>query len=111
MQKSHILSQSEAERFRMYREYVYEHGRIESQKGAAIAEEQVQKERKKRFRFTAADRLLYRTRYFTEGVFLGSSQFVKEHFQRFKDKLNIQKERSPNVITGLKNIYSFRQTP
>jgi REP element-mobilizing transposase RayT len=103
--------ENEAERFRMYREYVYEHGCIENTKGAAIDEKVVRQERKKKFKFTAADRLRYRTRYFTEGVFLGSSQFVKEHFQRFKEKLNVQKERTPHIISGFENIYSFRQTP
>ena len=99
------------ERFRMYREYVYEHGCLESSKGASINEETVVKERKKKFKFTPADRLLYRTRYLTEGVFLGSSQFVKEQFQRFKDKLKIEKERQPHKISGFEDIYSFRQTP
>ena len=99
------------ERFRMYREYVYEHGCQESTKGASINEETVVKERKKKFKFTPADRLLYRTRYLTEGVFLGSSQFVKEQFQRFKDKLKIEKERQPHKISGFEDIYSFRQTP
>jgi hypothetical protein len=55
--------------------------------------------------------LLYRTRYLTEGVFLGSSQFVKEQFQRFKDKLKVEKNREPHKIAGFENIYSFRQTP
>ena len=101
----------EQERFRLYREYVYEHGCIENPKGATINKEIVKQERKKKFKFTKSDRLLYRTRYFTEGVFLGTAQFVKEHFQRFKDKLNIKKDRKPNPILGFENIYSFRQTP
>ena len=103
--------QEEQKRFRMYRQYVYEHGGLETTKGASIEEKIVKKQRKKGFKFTTTDRLLYRTRYFTEGVFLGSSNFVKKHFHRFKEKLNVQNERKPHVISGFDNIYSFRQTP
>ena len=103
--------EDEQEKFRLYREYVYEHGAIENTKGASIDEEVITKERKKKYDFTPTDRLKYRTRYFTEGVFLGSSKFVKEQYQRFKNILKIQKDRTPNPIHGLKGIYSFRQTP
>ena len=54
--------------------------------------------------------MLRRTRYFTEGVFLGSKEFVRNNFQRFKDKLKIKKNRNPVKIKGFDKIFSFRFT-
>ena len=53
---------------------------------------------------------LYRTRYFSEGVFLGSKEFVRKNFKRFKKILKVEKHRRPISIKGLKEVFSFRFT-
>ena len=96
------------EKFEIYREYVYEVGMIERRKGAVLNEELVKAERNKGYKITITERMRYRTRYFTEGVFIGSKEFVKEQFSRFKKILRIERERKPVRIKGFTGIYSFR---
>ena len=101
-----------AEQFRMYREYVYKHGGLEKpEEYFSVDKKKAGKGQKKGTKLTTADRLLSRTRYLTEGVFVGSPGFVKEQFQRFKDELGVKRDRKPHKISGFENIYSFRQTP
>jgi len=96
--------------FESYREYVYECGALEKNKGAVIEEKILKTERQRKFALSKRDRFLYRTRYFSEGVFLGSKEFVRKNFKRFKKILKVEKDRRPIVIKGLDSLFSFRLT-
>ena len=96
--------------FEKYREYVYEVGAIAVSNGYKIDKEKLEKERSKNYKITIRERMIYRTRYFSEGVFIGSKDFVKRHFSRFREKLKIEKDRNPVKIKGFENIFSLRYT-
>jgi REP element-mobilizing transposase RayT len=97
------------ERFRRYREFVYEVGALEGSKGAKIENEVLEQERKKDFELTGADRFRYRTRYFTESGIIGSKEYVRQNFQRFKNLFQTKNDRMPKKVTGLAGVYSMRR--
>ncbi len=90
--------------FADYREYVYECGALEKNKGAVIDEKILKTERQRKFALSKKDRFLYRTRYFSEGIFLGSKEFVRKNFERFKKILKVEKDRRPISIQGLTQV-------
>jgi putative transposase len=46
-------------------------------------------------------RLLCRIRYFTDGVILGSQDFVESHFARLKEKLGYRRHKAATRLTAL----------
>ncbi len=72
------------ERLRKYRQFVYETGAVDTEKGAAMDKKIVEKERKKDFKLTRTERFKYRTRYFSDSGIIGSREFVDKTFQKFK---------------------------
>jgi REP element-mobilizing transposase RayT len=97
------------ERFRRYREFVYEVGALDGKTGARIEKKVLERERKKDFALTRAERFRYRTRYFTDSGIIGSKEYVRQHFQRFKSLLHTENDRIPKQVTGLKGVYSLRR--
>jgi putative transposase len=91
------------ERLRHYREFVYEKGGI-----TIIDEDIVEKEKERNFEISSYDRFLYRTRYFTDSGIIGSKEFVKKYYQKFKN-LFTSKEKEPKSIKGLKDIFSLKR--
>ncbi len=69
----------------------------------------VERERKKGYRITRADRFLYRTRYFTDSGIIGSKDFVRQQYLRVKDLFQADKEKKPKPISGLKGLYSLKR--
>ncbi len=65
----------EKDRFAAYREYLYEKGGLESEKGASIDQEIIAKERSRNHELTAIDRLRFKTRYFTDSGRIGTKSF------------------------------------
>jgi len=100
---------NEEERLRRYRRFVYETGAIDCGKGAQIDSKIVAKERKRDFKISRTDRFKQRTRYFTDSGIIGSKEFVKENFQRFKHLFQTKKERSPKRVNGLEGMYSLKR--
>jgi len=105
----HSGEEDNEERLRRYRQYVYEAGELETEHGARIASEIAEKERGKGYKLSRKDRLMYRSRYFTDSAVIGTREFVQDSFQRFKTALNIQKDRQPKRITGLDGMYSLKR--
>jgi hypothetical protein len=97
------------ERLRRYREFVYETGLIDAGKGARLDPKVVKKERKKGYKLTAADRLRYRTRYFTDSGIIGTREFVARQSKRFHDHFACKKEKTPLKVQGLDGIYSLKR--
>ena len=52
---------------------------------------------------------MQRSRYFTDSAVIGTREFVQDSFKRFRDALNIKKERQPKRITGLDGMYSLKR--
>jgi hypothetical protein len=99
----------ENERFRRYRRFVYETGAIDSGKGAQINAETVAKERERNFKTSRVDRFKQRTRYFTDSGVIGSKEFVRENFLRFKHLFQTETDRSPTRVKGLSGMYSLKR--
>ena len=104
--------QSQKERVRRYRKYVYEAGAIQSGDkpfAKTIGEKIVAKARKKDFEISRADRFLYRTRYFTDSGIIGSKEFVSTTYQQFKHLFQSRQEKKPKAVKGLEGIFSLKR--
>ncbi len=98
------------ESLRLYREFLYETGAVEvTGNKVNIKEEVVEKERGKGFQLTRADLFKHRTRYFTDSGIIGSKEFVRENFQRFRHLFQSKNERNPRHVIGLDGIYSMKR--
>ena len=91
------------ERLRKYREFVYEKGGISN----LIDKDTIEQERASNFEIKPSERFIYRTRYFTDSAIIGSKEFVKKYYHKFKSFFT-SKEKNPKVIKGLKGIYSLK---
>ena len=103
---------SEKERIRQYRRYVYEAGAVDrpdKMQARAIDAKVVAKERRKEFEISRIDRFRYRTRYFTDSGIIGSKEFVSENYQRFKHLFYSKHEKKPKPIKGLEGMYSLKR--
>jgi REP element-mobilizing transposase RayT len=100
---------NENERFRKYRKFVYETGAIDYRKGAKIHAKTVDKERRRDFKISKADRFKQRTRYFTDSGIIGSKEFVRDNFLRFKHLFQTKKDRLPKRVIGLDGVYSLKR--
>jgi REP element-mobilizing transposase RayT len=89
-----------AERLRMYREFVYARGGLESAKGARLTAQLLPE---------TVERFIQRTRFFTQAGVIGSRAFVREHFERFRDLIQPKRERRPHRIKGLEEVYSLKR--
>ncbi len=100
------------ERVRRYRRYVYEAGAIDCpEKGQVkvIDKEVVEKERKKGFEITRADRFRGRTRYFTDSGIIGSKDFVFKTYLQFKHLYQSKHEKKPKPVKGLNGVFSLKR--
>jgi REP element-mobilizing transposase RayT len=97
------------ERFRRYRRFVYETGAIDSGKGTKLNVKTVDKEHRRDFKISKADRFKHRTRYFTDSGIIGSKEFVRQNFLRFKHLFQTKNERLPKRVEGLNSIYSLKR--
>jgi REP element-mobilizing transposase RayT len=103
---------SEKERIRRYRRYVYEAGAIsrpDKMQANVIDDRVVAKERKKDFEISRINRFRYRTRYFTDSGIIGSKEFVSENYRRFKHLFYSKHEKKPKPIKGLEGMYSLKR--
>ncbi len=96
------------ERLSRYRQFVYEAGSIETQKGRAIDAEILEKERQKGFSPTRADRFLARSRYFTDSGIIGSREFVRSLWRQLRAP-DDNPDKMPVRVAGLSGIYSLKR--
>ena len=104
--------QSENERVRLYRKYVYETGAVPGpgrEYTKTIEERLVTKERKRDFEISRTDRFLCRTRYFTDSGIIGSKDFVSDKYQRFKHLFESKRDKKPKAVRGLDGVYSLKR--
>jgi putative transposase len=103
---------SEKERIRRYRRYVYEAGslnRPDKGKIKVIEDKVLRKERKRDFELGRTDRFRYRTRYFTDSGIIGSKDFVSKNYRRFKNLFNSEHEKRPKPVKGLDGMFSLKR--
>src|SRR6056297_3748447 len=112
----------EKEIVRKYREFVYETGAADrGQKSEVrgqfdkagfkrgIDPKIIRQGRKKKYELSRQERFLYRSRYFTDAGIIGSKDFVKTMFDRFKHLLNCKPERKFTPVGGVEGVYSMKK--
>ncbi len=90
---------NEAERLRLYRQFLYETGAVDTGKGAALPAEIVEKAKDENYVYSRRDRFILRTRWFTESGVIGSQEFVNSILGRFVS--STQRRRKPQNIDEL----------
>jgi putative transposase len=109
---------SEKERARLYRKYVYEAGEIvPSNKPYDILPQthtdahrhEEKKAQKGNFDISRVDRFRQRTRYFTDSGIIGSKEFVAGIYRQFKHHFQSRHEKKPKVVKGLDGIFSLKR--
>ena len=70
--------------------------------------EVVKKEEERGFEVSGSERFIKRTRYFTDSGIIGSKEFVKKYYDRFKG-LFASAEKEPKVVKGLDGVYSLKR--
>jgi putative transposase len=85
---------------REYRKHLFMRGALVSQNHpAAFGPEEVEKVvEQENGELTAAELLRCRIRYFSDGVILGSRDFVQSHFERLKETFGYKRKRGPVAI-------------
>jgi len=96
------------ERIELYRAYVYEKGGLTDGLVGAISQEVLEEEREKGYRLSRKEVFRYRIRYFTEGLIIGSRDFVKETVERIRKALGLKRVRRPRKVGSVEGLYSFR---
>jgi len=97
------------ERLRRYRRFLYKKGAQKTERGAPIDRKTLEKERDREFKLGKIDRFRYRTRYFSDSGIIGTREFVKKNYQRFKHIFQSKNEKIPKRIQGLNGVYSLKR--
>jgi REP element-mobilizing transposase RayT len=99
---------SKKQRLSKYRQFVYDVGSLNTDKGKSIDTQIVDREAGKGFSPDIVDRFLSRTRYFTDSGIIGSKEFVCHLWQKLKtDEDNPDKQ--PVRIPGLEPMFSLKR--
>ncbi len=94
------------ERLRLYRQFLYESGALESRKGASLTTDVLEAARQSNYEYTLADRFMLRTRWFSDAGIIGSKSFITS-IARHLGLPNADK-RNPKHISGLE-MYSLKR--
>ncbi len=74
-----------------------------------LAPQLVDQEAQKGFVLTPVDRLLYRTRYFTDSGVIGTKAFVSRCSQLFESHFSSRRAKRPQPIAGLPGVYALKR--
>jgi len=97
------------ERLRKYRRFLYEKGAKTPEHGSSIDKKTLEKEQNRNFKLSRINRFRYRTRYFSDSGIIGTREFVKNNYQRFKHIFQSKNEKIPKLISGLDGVYSLKR--
>jgi len=101
---------NEKELLRQYRSFVYEvGGEVEKPGQAMIAKDLLKIEQERDFELANSEILLYRWRYFSDGLVLGSRSFIQSAYERFSGVVFYKKERRAHTTGISKEMYSLRR--
>ncbi|WP_027183291.1 transposase [Desulfovibrio inopinatus] len=95
-----------SERQRLYRQFLYETGTIETSKGASLRTDIVERARQSDYTYTRVDRFLLRTRWFSDAGIIGSKAFIQSVALHLD--LPGSKTRTPKSIAGLE-LYALKR--
>ena len=102
--------QDEKELLRLYRSFVYEvGGEIEKPGKATIKENLLKLGKDRHFELARSEVFLYRWRYFSDGLVLGSRYFIQSAYTRFSGVVFYKKERKEHATGIAKGIFSLRR--
>jgi REP element-mobilizing transposase RayT len=91
---------SPKERLSLYRKFVYARGGVDLGKGKILDAVALPE---------SVERFLQRTRFFTDAGIIGSREFVRQGLELFRDIIQPKRERKPQRIQGLEQIYSMKR--
>lgn len=94
---------------RLYRQFVYETGAVDTGKGKSMDPSTVNRERTKGFRLSGIDLFVHRCRYFTDSGIIGSREFVADAFQSVRHLLKSKDTRRFTSIGGIDGMYSMKK--
>jgi REP element-mobilizing transposase RayT len=98
-----------SERIRLYREFVYETGAVDTGKGATMDAEVVNSERNRNYLLGDVDLFRYRCRYFSDSGVIGSREFVEKVGRRLKEKVPTRKERPAHGFKGAAGLCTLKR--
>ena len=98
-----------AERLRLYREFVYEAGAVDTGKGGSLDDGVVRRERKRNYELGDVAMFRYRCGYFTDSGVIGTREFVEEVAARLRAQVPGSRERSPYRFKGLDGLCTMKR--
>lgn len=94
---------------RLYRQFVYETGAVDTGKGKSMDPSTVNREKAKGFRLSRIDLFVHRCRYFTDSGIIGSREFVADAFQSVRHLLKSKDTRRFTSVGGIDGMYSMKK--
>ena len=92
----------------IYRELVYRAGGIYKDKKEDI-DAKATKGKEKRFKVSGADKFRYRVRYFSDGLVIGSKEFISRAYAKFGGSVILKSDRSAHKTGIGDDIFSLRK--
>ncbi|HKK32807.1 MAG TPA: transposase [Desulfomicrobiaceae bacterium] len=103
------MGEDASERFRCYREFVYETGAVDTGKGASLDGDVVSRERKREFVLGDMELFRYRCRYFSDSGVIGSRAYVERVGRVLQEKVPKRKERPPHSFKGVTGLCTLKR--
>ena len=93
-----------------YREYLYEVGAEQSEKKVGFSREEVSREQARKGELSVKEVMKVKIRYFSEGLALGSPEYLKEYFESRKEWLGKKRGKVANSMKGhgIGDLHSYR---
>ncbi|MEN8155058.1 MAG: transposase [Acidobacteriota bacterium] len=104
-----IYDDKEKEVIRIYRKYLYGEGVVEKSGTGRIKDQVYIEERDREFIVPPINLFRHRIRYFSEGLVLGSKDFIKTAYIEFGNTVILKKDRKVYNSGFSENIFSIRR--
>ncbi len=98
-----------SERCRLYRQFVYETGAVDTGKGETLDEEVVRQAGRRNYVVGDVELFRYRCRYFTDSGVIGSKVFVEEMGEKLREKNPGRKFRKANPFKGVTGTCTMKR--
>jgi hypothetical protein len=88
---------------------LYRAGAIDRGKGVVIDPKLFENEQARGFKLPTGQRLLYRTRYFTDSGIIGTREYVLRTYMQVKGHFHSKRDKRPRPVAGFHDIYSLKR--